>query len=388
MRIPWLMAVSLTVACTARNPRFKVTLDGGLPDTSPPASDGQVVDMAPPDPPPPDMEVDPPPPQPDGQIADPVGDTGRPDLAPPDAPGVDLAVADIRPIDLAPIDTGPDVFTPPSGCGTSTADITGIKDADGVVVDTDGTVYFLTDDAQHSYVGRILPGPNQKPDITWLRITNSPTTWGLALDSIKQRVYVIVVDAPGAIVYFDDIKGAPIGGQLVTGVDDGNDVTVAADGTVFYTQQTDRHIYSVPRAGGTPKRVTTTALGTTTTSPAGLLAAPDGGLLVGLENAGPIYKITLNATGGEATRNPIGAWMGWANGLTYDHGGRLYISIYHDTDPRSVVRLEADGKTTTTITTGGRFSSIAFGRGPLDCRDIYIADPFGPMRRVRVNDSL
>ena len=105
-----------------------------------------------------------------------------------------------------------------------------------------------------------------------------------------------------------------------------------------------------------------------------------------MEPSGPIYKLILTS-GLETSRAPINSWIGWANGLTHDRQGRLYVSTYHDTSPRSVLRLESNGSVTT-LTSGGRFSSIAFGRGPLDCRDLYVADPFGPMRRVQDPDSL
>jgi hypothetical protein len=395
MRTTWLLAGCLVLAsCREPNPAFEIIVipDAGGVDLAgpPPPVDAQtVVDMTPPDPvggtgggnpPPTDAPVEEiaVPPQPDAPA--PVVDV---------APAVDLPpVMDVNPVvDVtAPMDLAPDVFTPPAGCGTGAASVTGIKNADGLVVDTDGIVYFLTDDADNSYVGRIPVGG--MPDPKWLRVDNSPTTWGLALDSVRHRLYVLIVDGSGAIIYYDDIKGTPRGGQLVVGIDNGNDVVVGPDGTVYYTQQGDRNVYSVPFTSGPPKLMTTKPIGTGTARPAALAFAPDGNLLVGLENSGPIYKVTLTAGGVEASRIPIGEWMGWANGLTFDHGGRLYISIYHDTDPRSVVRLDADGKTTLPISSGGRFSSIAFGRGPLDCRDIYIADPYGPLRRVRVNDSL
>jgi sugar lactone lactonase YvrE len=267
------------------------------------------------------------------------------------------------------------------------ADLTGISDADGVVVDDDGTVYFLTDDSVHSYVGRIPPGG--EPFIQWLRIVDSPTTWGLALDRRRKRIYVAVVSGVGAIVMFEEITGTPRGRQLVTGIAEPNDVVVAEDGTVYYSNQADRNIYSVSVDGQGPRLATTTPLGNAAAEqePAGLAFAADGSLVVGLSRGGRLHRIIL-AGGREVSRDFFGAWAGWANGLAFDRSGRLYISIYDDTAPRSVVRLEKDGTgIPTTILPGGRFSSLAFGRGPLDCRDLYVADPFGPMQRVRVADA-
>jgi hypothetical protein len=390
----WLGAVCLLAACAVHNPRYRVTsdrdatvgdgmagvvMDGAGDPDSPVGGAGPGLDAL-------TDTISLEPADGDAVVNDATAGSDQPDN---ETPGMDAAIDSGAPEapqpEVAPlVDLAPDVFTPPAGCGTATANLTGINDADGVVVDTDGIVYFLTDDSTDSYVGRILPG--QKPDVTWLKIVDSPTTWGLALDSVKKRIYVLVVDGGGALVAFDDITGTPNGFKFVVGIDNGNDVVVAADGTVFYSQQGDRHIYSVPRAGGTPTRVTTTAIGTSTAKPAGLAVTASGELLVGVENNGPIYKLTL-ANGRETARVPLNGWMGWANGLTFDRAGRLYVSIYHDSLPRSVVRLDQDG-TATPILMGGRYSSIAFGRGGLDCRDLYVADPFGRMQVVRVADSL
>jgi sugar lactone lactonase YvrE len=275
---------------------------------------------------------------------------------------------------------------PSVGCGTAAANITGITNADGVVVDTDGTLYFLTDDATHSYVGRTQPG--RAPEVKWLRVDNAPVTWGLALDSALQRIYVLVVSGQGALVAFDHITGTPVGRAVLTGLANPNDVVVAADGTVYYTHQGDRQVYGFSPTTGTATRVTDVPLGSAALkqAPAGLTVDADQNLIVGLEHGGPLYKISLSG-GREQSRTVFGSWTGWANGLAFDRRGRLYVSIYDDQDPRAVVRLEPDG-TTVTVTSGGRFSSIAFGRGSLDCRDLYVADPFGPMRRVRVDDAL
>jgi sugar lactone lactonase YvrE len=305
-----------------------------------------------------------------------------------DAAGSDLGGGDgSAEVAPAPPDTAPDVSAVPPGCGTTTANIAGIKNADGVVVDTDGTIYFLTDDPDNSYVGRILPGG--KPDIQWLTVFQSPTTWGLALDSPGHRLYVLVVDGGGGLVVYNNIKsGSPVGSTIVNGITNGNDVAVASNGVVYYTQQSDRMIYSVSPSGGAPKLVTKQPLGVTSLkqAPAALAFTPDGKLLVGLEHGGSIYSITLT-NGVESARDPLPFWTGWANGMTFDRRGQLYISMYDDVEPRSVVRLESDGRTTP-ILNGGRFSSIAFGRGPLDCRDLYVADPYGPMQVQRVPDSL
>jgi hypothetical protein len=371
----------LLAACTQHNPRYRQAGDGGR-DLA--GRTDAITDA---------LSGVEPGPGPDGSGEEDLGGADTADA------GIDQRVADLAAdrdptdvtVDLAPdavADRAPDGFVPPAGCGTGTANVSSILDADGVVADDDGTLYYLTDDSTNSYVGRILPGG--VPDTKWLPVMNSPTTWGLALDREQQRIYVLVVDGGGALVKYDNIKGSPTGTVFYAPITNGNDVVVGSDGSVYFSQQGDRHIYRVPRAGGAAQRVSATTLGSVALkqAPAGLTFDPAGNLLVGLEHGGPIYRLAL--TGGvETGRTAVGTWTGWANGMTHDRAGRLYISLYDDLDPRSVVRLDTETPTTTTtITSGSRFSSITFGRGTLDCRDLYIADPFGPMRRVRVVDSL
>jgi sugar lactone lactonase YvrE len=321
---------------------------------------------------------------PDGSLP---RDAGAPDRAPPPdgaaAPADAAPPADL-PLPVPGSDASPDL-PPTANCGTGTADISGISSADGIVIDTDGTIYVLTDDATNSYVGRIRPG--QAPELKWQSVPNSPVTWGLGLDSARKRIYVLVVASNGSLVAFENITGTPTRRTAATGLNNANDVVVASDGTVYWSNQGDRHIYRVGPSGGTPVKVTKTALGDPAQlqAPSGVTLDPtNGNLLVGLEHGGPLYRLGLT-NGLESSRTTVGAWSGWANGLTYDLRNRLYVGIYDDTNPRNVVRLEADGRATVMLS-GGRFSSLAFGRGALDCHDLYATDPFGPMRKVRIDD--
>jgi hypothetical protein len=348
-------------ACTDRNPRYRaqVVTDGSSgegPDVS------TTVDA----PARPDMASD----QLPASDSEPPVDAADPDgPAPPDGPDT-------------PPDLPPDAFVPPAGCGTMTTNVSMVANADGVVVDTDGVIYTLTDDATNSYVGRIPPGGTAEAD--WLSVDDSPTTWGLALDSGAQTIYVLVIDGPGALVRFRGIKAAATGDTYYSGINNGNDVVVGPNGWVYYTQQGDFNVYAI-LPDRTRRKVSATPVGSASQLPAALTFDPDGNLIVGVEE-GPLFRLTL--TGGvESGRAQLTGWSGFANGLAHDYRGRLYVAQYHDTQSRTIVRLDITGNAvtgTTTVATGGRFSSIAFGRGPLDCRDLYVADPFGPMRRVRV----
>jgi hypothetical protein len=370
-------------ACTDHNPRYRprVVTDGGGGSGGADQSPGLDLAEIP------DAEAFDQPPGPD---LNPVADAT---VAPDEPPGLDGppvvqdgASPDVVAVPDTAVDLPPDAFVPPAGCGTVTSNVSSVMNADGVVVDTDGTIYTLTDDATHSYVGRIPPGGTADP--RWLRVDNSPTTWGLALDSANARIYVLVVDGTGALVRYSNIKTNSPGGEIFySPVLNGNDVVVGPEGDVYYTQQEDRNVYAVNQAR-VRRKVSTTQLGSTSQLPAALTFEPSGNLLVGLEE-GPLYRLTVTGSGMEGMRTQLTGWTGWANGLTHDRRGRLFASLYHDTQPRSVLRLDFNNNivvAATTVASNGRFSSIAFGRGPLDCRDLYIADPFGPMRRVRIAD--
>jgi sugar lactone lactonase YvrE len=311
-----------------------------------------------------------------------------PDTAPPEVDALPFApdrATSPDSMDLLARDLAPDGYVPPAGCGLATTDVSAIKNVDGLAIDDDGTIYLLTDDSTHSYVGRLKP--NQPYDQKWRRLDNSPVTWGIALDRKNRRIYVLLVGPPGALVVFDDIDGAATGSQVVTDLENPNDAVVGEDGSVYVSNQGDRTVYRVQRAG-LKSPISTTPFGDKAMGqmPSALTIDPAGNLIVGLEPGGPIYRVALSADGMQTSRTAIPGWNGWANGLTYDRSGRLYIGIYHDTQPRNLVRLEPDGRVTT-IAMNGRFSSIAFGRGPLDCRDLYVTDPYAAMRRVRVMDA-
>jgi hypothetical protein len=285
----------------------------------------------------------------------------------------------------------PDVVSP-TACGTGRADISTIVNADGIAVGADGTLYFTTRDDTDGFVGRVLPG--RPPDVEWLTIAGAPETWGIALDGARNKLYVLSVSG-SALMVFDDITGTPTRSVVVSNVVEPDDVVVATDGTVYYTNQSDRHIYRVPPGSKQAIQVTVASMPIgdlgQTQAPAALAFLPDSlaperVLIVGMKHGGALSRITLAGGVEQLPRVSYGTWLGWANGLAFDRRGHLYVGMYQSS-ATSVIRLEADGTRPTTLLTGGRYSSLAFGRGALDCHDLYVADLFGPMRRINVPDS-
>jgi sugar lactone lactonase YvrE len=265
-------------------------------------------------------------------------------------------------------------------CGSARPDLSAVVGTDGLAIASDGTIYFTSDDGTHGWVGRMPPG--QPAELDWLRIDWAPTLRGLALDEARDRLYVASVSGR-AIIVFDNLSGSASGTVLIERIDEVNDLAVDAAGNVYYGLQRDRHIYRIGPQGGAAERVTLQEVGDPAAgqAPAALAFAPDGALLVGMKNGGPIHRLVL-AGGVEQSRSAFGTFDGWANGMAFDSAGRLYVGLYHDSNEARLVRLDADGFNLSDQLSGGRYGSLAFGRGPLDCRDLYAAQPHAAMQRL------
>lgn len=378
---PW------TAGCTRPNPAFLLTtdLDGGsdadaaeLEDVAvdPPADSQPLLDLEGEGDLEGDAEVDvaPAPDSAEEEV------TPAPDVATP----VDLAPLDSTeaPPDLAP-ETSPDL-RPPVACGTARPAISTITGGDGLAIGPDGTMYFTSDDGTHGWIGRMV-GSTITSD--WLRINYARATAGLALDRSGTKLYVASVSGEALLMF--DLAANPVQGSTIIANAPGiNDLATAPDGsTIYFSRQSDRHVYMVRAGVSAAVRVTITTIGVAAQDqgPAGLAFGPDGALYVGQRKGGNVIRLTLNGDGRESGRSNFGTFTGWANGLAFDLSGRLYVATYSDAVNTKVVRLAAGGGPATDIETGGQFASLAFGRGTLDCHDLYIALPSGAMRRRNVD---
>jgi sugar lactone lactonase YvrE len=348
--LAWLAVVAL--ACTRRNPAWR-----GVPSADAAVEGPADAPLVEEDAPAPDAELDA---APDAALA-----TDAP-LPTPDAA---VAAADAPP----PPDAAAS-FT----CGTGRGAVEGISGADGLAIGPDGTIYFTSDDGTDGWVGRMYGTIIERQ---WLRIEGAPLTAGLALDRTGKALYVAGVSAQGIIRY--DLGASVTGTAVVTGVTLINDVVVGPDDRVYFSRQSDRHVYAFTPPTGPAFAVTTSTIGAAAAdqAPAALAFGPDGALYVGMRKGGPILRLTLDpVTRRETGRAAYGTVTGWGNGLAFDQSGRLYVALYDDELMERVVRVGPGGNED--VETNGRFASMAFGRGPLDCHDLYIAVPPGSMRRL------
>jgi sugar lactone lactonase YvrE len=292
-------------------------------------------------------------------------------------PPVDAASPDVD----AAIEAAPEV-PPEQLCGTERPTITSIVAADGLAIARDGTIYYSTTDDTHGYVGRLRP--RQPLENHWQRLDNQPITWGLALDSANNKLY-FASDTTifGFDLGFDPPLRFPVGAKL-TNI---NDMAVGPDGSLFLSVQSDRHIYRVvPSPSAVATRVSTMPLGTAAQNdgPAALTFGADGALYIGMAGKSAIVRMVLEGLVERSHAN-FGTFTGWANGLAFDRTGRLYVGLWDSTIDQEIALLTPTGTPAGKVVVKGRFASMAFGRGALNCRDLYVANPLGPMTRVETD---
>jgi streptogramin lyase len=300
--------------------------------------------------------------------------------------GSDAAEAEV---DTAPAarmhDAGAPDFGSPSSAGpackgSARPPLDMLVAVDSLAIDATGNIYFSNDDGTKAWIGRLTPAG--AVDKHWLTITAGLPTRGMAIDDTRKLIYFTAGTAA------PELQAAPLDGAppmpatVYKGFLDPNDVAMGFDGNVYVSDQGDGQIYSVSPATRKRTRVTTMPIGIAAmgSGPAGLAFGPDHTLVVGYKGGGQLVRIALTAgtpeqPSVEARRATFGPISDWVNALVYDQRGRLYLALFDLNALRDVVRLERDDAPPFPIASGGHFSSMAFGRGALDCHDLYIADP-------------
>ena len=267
-----------------------------------------------------------------------------------------------------PIDSP--TMPPAARCGRARSNVSGITNADGMAIAADGTIFYTQEAAPNGWVGRLTP--NGEPESQWLAIPGGSNLWALAIDDARNRLYISSAD--GHAIHWVSIKAAmpKLENLFANATLRANELTVTKEGDVYYTETGDGHVYRVT-PDGKQSRVTASPIKTATYNPAGLAFGPDGALYVGTSALGPIFRLVLEG-GVEKERTNWGQYIGWANGLTFDGNGRLYVSTFapNGTEARVVRITNAQGGAIQLLS-GNRFGSMAFGRGALSCSDLYVA---------------
>jgi sugar lactone lactonase YvrE len=328
------------------------------------------------------MDIEPPSVEP---IAQPGRDGGRP-IDPPRAEGP-VALRDAAIDGVPERGASPDAAVMPdaggvlaTACGNQRPDVEGIANVDGIAIGRDGTIYFTRAGEPMAWVGRLRPG-GAGPEPYWAQIpAGGARLWGLALDSRRSRMYVASGET-GTIYRLDLTADPPEVEPLIGGLQVPNDLAVDDDGNVYVSERGDGKIHRVTPQG-TRNEVTPSSVGPHN-SPGGIAFGPDGALYAGTFN-GPIVRLEIEG-GVERSRAPWGAFTGRGNGLAFDARGRLYVGTFELGGDARLVRIDGSEAAPVEILAGPHFSGLAFGRGALDCRDLYVAIPGGPMRRLETD---
>ena len=142
-----------------------------------------------------------------------------------------------------------------------------------------------------------------------------------------------------------------------------NDVTVAANGTVYFTDPNFQRANRPDQMSGKTGvfRVTNgvvTLIDDTISQPNGIELSPDGKTLyVGGNASGEIYQYPVNADGSTGPRSDF-ASLGNTDGGTVDCAGNVYQTTYGD---GKVHVFSPTGQPLGTITAGRNATNVAFG---------------------------
>ena len=184
----------------------------------------------------------------------------------------------------------------------------------------------------------MIEAPNWSPDGNWL------------VFNAGGRLYRIAPDG----------SGDPVAIDTGTLADLNNDHVLAPDGSTIYVSSDDGHLYAVPFAGGTPRRVSNTHATPFHYYLHGI--SPDGLTLayVAIEGAGPDRRVnifTIPAAGGPDSRltdvsvpndgpeySPDGRWLYFNSELAASRPGHAQIFRMHADDGTGLEQLTFDSQ--------------------------------------------
>lgn len=272
---------------------------------------------------------------PDGPVISADADPGAPDAAPPDG-----AIA-----------TCGDGVLP-------TGDVTGTE---GIAIGPDGTLYY----SQSGAVGRVTPGGAAEDG--WAALGGG-TVWGMAVSPAGNMLYV-ASPSTQTIFQVDTSTGAV--DPLYENAGNPNGLVIGPDGAVYYTHFAAMgRVYRVAPASGTRSEVTAQAI----PGANGLYFASPTELYVLAYQAGDVYRLTLDASGVESAREVVASLDGALDGIGRDAEGRWYVT---DNGGGRLLRVAADWSNDAdpeVLLTGiGAAANVAWGKGALDCNDVYVA---------------
>ncbi len=259
-------------------------------------------------------------------------------------------------------DTGtmgdPDAAMMMTACGGMRPDITGITGTEGLVIGSDGAIYY----SQGAAIGRVAT--DGTVDDAFAALPRAARqVWGMVPDAANEHLYV-GSPSTGTIYDVDLTASPPAVTAFVTMVGGPNGLTLGPDGALYFSDFSGGRVMRVAlTAGATP-----TVVGRVP-SANGVAFEDDGSLLVCNYGGGSLLRLTL-ADGVETARATVASRLGSPDGVAVDDDGTIYVT---DNGGGRLLQLAADGSTTELLTGVSSAASLEFGTGVLDCEDIYVA---------------
>lgn len=244
-------------------------------------------------------------------------------------------------------------------CGDGVLPVDEVTGTHGIAIGPDGTLYYSQDGA----VGRVAPG--ESVNNAWVDLPGTGATTGLALDAKASTLYV--ASPSNAAIYAIDLSAAaPSATLLYTGAQAPDGLTVGPDGAVYYSDSGEGRVYRVDPGSGARAEVTATPL---PMAKGILFESATSLLVVGYDNGGGLWRLTLDAQSTETGRKLL-YFMGTLphpDGIGRDSLGR----VWYTADGLGYVGADfSQGYHVLEVPGAG---DIAFGKGALLCTDVYAA---------------
>jgi sugar lactone lactonase YvrE len=245
-------------------------------------------------------------------------------------------------------------------CGSEHLPAAQITGTEGLAIAPDGTLYYSQDGA----VGRRRPG--MAPENTWVAVPNTKTIYGLAFDDESRMLYVAAVSS-ATIFKIDTAAASPEATVLYSPASGANGLIIGPDGAVYYSG--GGKVYRVDLQGARTEVTASSVSGAN-----GLFFESPTTLLVLAYSQAKIFRLTLNASMHETARDTAATVTGnnvGLDGIARDEQGRWYIG---DNGADRLVRFQPDWTGQETLVPGiSAAANVVFGRGALDCADVYVA---------------